>query len=279
MVLIPHKGNQYRPHIIRRHGLVAVLLIVIAVQVGYNTITQGSVLGQVNQITQSELLQDTNQQRSTKGLPNLTANPELTRAAAAKGKDMLARQYWAHDAPDGTLPWKWIADTGYDYDYAGENLARNFTTNNGVMTAWMNSAEHRDNIMSPHYTDVGFGVVDGVLNGKATTLVVALYASPSVGSVKGIVATKKVSAVPMTAQSIGPLSRLGIAVQSLTPAAIGAAVLLVVVAGLALLAHTYRHKLPKPLQNSWYRHHGAYKAIGLLSLTVFVITLYGGGQI
>lgn len=280
MAMVPHKGNQYRPHIIRRHGLVAVLLLVIALQVGYNTVTQGSVLGRVNEITPSDLLTDTNNERTSKGLPVLSANPELTQAATLKAKDMFARQYWAHDAPDGTLPWKWIADTGYNYDYAGENLARNFTTNNGVMTAWMHSAEHKDNILSPHYDDVGFAVVDGDLNGKPTTLVVAMYASSSTGVVKGVTTSaSNVNAAPVTAEAIDPLSRLGVAVQSFTPAAIGAVFLLLVVAAVAFVAHLYRKKLPKKLQKSWYRHHGAYKTLGLLSVTVFIFVLYGTGQI
>lgn len=278
MTLVPHKANQYRPHIIRRHGLVAVLLLVIALQLGYNTFAHGSVLGKVNEITPTELLQSTNKERSTKGLPDLSSNPELTRAATSKAKDMFARQYWAHDAPDGTLPWKWIADTGYNYDYAGENLARNFTTNNGVMTAWMHSAEHKDNILSPHYTDIGLAVVDGELNGKATTLVVAMYASSSTGSVKGV-ATNKVNAAPTEVGAIDPLSRIGVAVQSFTPAAIGAVIILLVVAMVAFITHLYRKKLPKKLQRSWYRHHGAYKTIGLLSITLFIFILYGAGQI
>lgn len=276
--LIPHKGNQYRPHIIRRYGLVTVLLLVILLQAGYNTVTQGSVLGQINEVAPSELLRATNEERAKKGLPELSASVALTKAATAKAKDMFARQYWAHDAPDGTLPWKWIADAGYDYDYAGENLARNFSTNSGVMTAWMHSAEHKDNILSPHYSDIGIAAIDGELNGKPTTLVVALYASQNTGVVKGA-AAKTVSASPPTAESIGPISRLGIAIQSFTPAVIGSIAILLVATIAAFTAHLYRNKLPKKLRRSWYRHHGAYKTIGLLSITMFMFVLYGSGQI
>lgn len=277
-ILVPHKGNQYRPHIVRRYGLATVLLLVVMLQVGYNTLTHGSVLGQVNEVAPSELLRATNDERAAKGLPVLSTSPALTKAAVAKARDMLARQYWAHNAPDGTLPWKWIADTGYDYDYAGENLARNFSTNSGVMTAWMHSAEHKDNILSPHYTDVGIAVIDGDLLGRPTTLVVALYASPNTGVVMG--ATAKTTNAPLTTtESIGPISRLGIAVQSFTPAVIGSIVILLIATIAAFMAHVYRNKLPKKLRQSWYRHHGAYKTIGLLSITMFMFVLYGSGQI
>lgn len=277
MAAVPHKANQYRPHLIRRYGLAAVLMCVIAAQLCYNTVTQGSVLGQVNDINTSVLLADTNHERIKQGLPELAVDASLTKAANLKAKDMFARQYWAHNAPDGTQPWKWMTDSGYNYDYAGENLARNFTTNGGVMTAWMNSPEHKDNILGPHYTNVGFAVVDGKLDGKQTTLVVAMYADPTLASVKG--ATVSQVEAPPTNTSIGPLSRVGIAVQSLTPAAIGSIIVLIVVAAIAFTAHMYRRKLPKKLRQSWYRHHGAYKTIGLMSMVAFIFVLYSGGQI
>jgi len=56
-------------------------------------------------------------------------------------------------------------------------------------------------------------------------------------------------------------------------------VLIALAAGVALAAHAYRRKLPKTLRQSWYRHHGLYKAAGMMSLGVMVIFLSGGGQI
>jgi hypothetical protein len=48
----------------------------------------------------------------------------------------------------------------------------------GVVTAWMNSPTHRDNILKKEYTDVGFAIVNGVLNGEETTLVVQMFGKP-----------------------------------------------------------------------------------------------------
>ena len=85
---------------------------------------------------------------------------------------MFSKDYWAHNAPDGTTPWVFIKNTGYNYIYAGENLARGFNSASDVINAWMNSPEHRQNVLSPNYQNVGFAVATGTLSGEDTVLVV-----------------------------------------------------------------------------------------------------------
>ena len=48
----------------------------------------------------------------------------------------------------------------------------------GVMKAWLDSTTHRDNLLRKEYADVGFAVVNGVLNGEETTLVVQMFGKP-----------------------------------------------------------------------------------------------------
>jgi hypothetical protein len=90
---------------------------------------------------------------------------------------MFSKDYWAHNAPDGTTPWVFIKGAGYNYIYAGENLARGFSSAQDVITAWMNSPEHRQNVLSPNYQNVGFAVSTGKLNGEDTVLVVEMLGS------------------------------------------------------------------------------------------------------
>lgn len=99
----------------------------------------------------------------------------MSQAAAAKAKHMFLNNYWAHTAPDGTTPWDFINGAGYVYSVAGENLAKNFSNSQGVVGAWMNSSSHRENILRSQYADIGFAVVNGVLNGEETTLVVQMF--------------------------------------------------------------------------------------------------------
>lgn len=194
-----------------------------------------------------------------------------------KVRDMFEQQYWAHVAPNGSTPWSWFSKAGYDYAFAGENLAKNFTTTGAAMTAWMASPAHRDNILNTNYTDVGFAVMDGVLNGRNTTLVVALYAQPA-ESVAGATLVKDTAAA-LQNPNIGFIAQFGVALQSMTPAVLGSTVLLFIVAIIALTAHTYRRQLPVAVRRSWRYHHGLYKAVGLTSMIVAVVTLYSGGQI
>jgi len=276
MAIVPHKKNDYRPHLIRRYGLVAIVFVVAGLQFGYNAATTGSVLGRESTVTIGSLLDETNKARSNDGEPALGLNKQLSQAAYLKAQDMFAKQYWAHNAPDGTQPWKWFGDVKYNYAEAGENLAKNFSTSGTVVSAWLASPAHRANVLKSDYKDVGFAVVDGVLNNKQTSLVVAMYGQPAESAVAG--AETKFSQPPV-AMAISPIAQFGLALQSIGPAALGGLVLIALAAGVALAAHAYRRKLPKTLRQSWYRHHGLYKAAGMMSLGVMVIFLSGGGQI
>jgi hypothetical protein len=112
----------------------------------------------------------------------LALNAQLDSAAQTKANDMAARDYWSHNTPDGKTPWTFIAAAGYQYQTAGENLAYGFGTAGDTITGWMNSPEHRANILNSSYRDVGFGIVNipSYQNSGPETLVVAMYASPAV---------------------------------------------------------------------------------------------------
>lgn len=275
LAIVPHKNNDYRPHLIRRYGLIAIVFIVIGLQLGYNGAQTGNVLGRESDITISALCEQTNQARTDVGESTLKLNDKLNQAAYLKAQDMFADQYWAHVAPDGTQPWKWLTDVGYNYNEAGENLAKGFTSTEAVMTAWMNSEEHKANILRAGYQDVGFAVVSGELGGEQTILVVALYGSPAESAALGAqsVATGNASG------STGILTKVVVAIQSMTPAGIACLVLILFAIIVAIWAHIRSSKLPKKLRRSWYRHHGMYKTLGLMSLAVVVIFLYSSGQI
>lgn len=284
MTLIPHGANQYRPHLIRAHGLAVMAVLILGLQLIYSLTTGGAVLGVHQTISASDLYQQTNAQREANKLPDLQLSDQLSKAALLKAQNMFKEQYWAHTAPDGTTPWHWFGVVGYNYTYAGENLAKDFVSAGGVMAAWMASPDHRANILNTHYTQVGFAVVDGTLDGQATTLVVALYGQPI--SVLAASSAQKVpvgggnsGAEPATGQQVSPWTRLVAAASSFTPVALVTLLLLTLAAIVAALAHLYRNKLPKQLRQSWYRHHGLYKLVGLLSLAIMVISLYSGGQI
>ncbi len=108
-----------------------------------------------------------NKERSYYGLPPLKSDPDLNHAAKMKSRDMLNRNYFEHYAL-GLTPWDFINNAGYKYLYAGENLAMDFATSEGMFKAWMNSDLHRDNILNPNFEDMGIGVIKGAYTENGT---------------------------------------------------------------------------------------------------------------
>ncbi|MFZ3069369.1 MAG: CAP domain-containing protein [Microgenomates group bacterium] len=99
-----------------------------------------------------------NKERVAVGLKPLTENKLLDESAKAKACDMRDNNYFEHVSPDGKQPWYFIKKAGYDYYHAGENIARDYNNSTKrTATAYMNSEEHRDNILDPAYTEVGIG--------------------------------------------------------------------------------------------------------------------------
>lgn len=156
------------------------------------------VLGYASNINMEDLLKYTNRRRASEGLNSLTVDTRLMEAAQRKASHMFINNYWAHIAPDGTDPWSFIIGADYDYIYAGENLAKNFSTSKDVVEAWYNSPSHRENLLSDKYSDVGFAAVNGVLDGYETTLVVQMFGKtrnfPAQIAVKGV--DDKITAIP-----------------------------------------------------------------------------------
>ena len=170
---IPSKDNGYKPFLLRRAALSVYTIILLLVN------TFGGLIGipevMASSVTPSNIITLTNQQRTASGLNTLNVDSRLTVAAQAKANNMFEEQYWDHFGPNGETPWMFISQAGYQYVYAGENLAKGFRTAEGIHEAWMASPTHRDNIMSGNYKDIGVAVVDGILLGKQTTLVVQMF--------------------------------------------------------------------------------------------------------
>ncbi len=139
-----------------------------------------NVLAFATEMSSASLLDETNRQRQVNNAGTLELNEQLQAAARAKAEDMAERNYWSHETPDGDQPWKFIEESGYQYIKAGENLAYGFMSSSQTVNGWMNSESHRENMLDPAFTEVGFGYVNavGFQNSNEETIVVALYAQP-----------------------------------------------------------------------------------------------------
>ncbi len=128
----------------------------------------------------TDVIQATNQVRQTAGVPVLSPDNRLQRAAQMKADDMATHGYFAHTSPSGLSPWYWFDRVGYAFTEAGENLAKDFSDVSGLLQGWMASPIHRDNIMASKYTDIGVGVATGIIEGQTSTVVVQLFGNRGV---------------------------------------------------------------------------------------------------
>lgn len=127
------------------------------------------------EINSSNIINLTNRERSRNNIQILTENSELASAADSKANDMLNNRYFEHFSPDGKTPWNFIKGNNYDYRFAGENLAMDFKTSEGIHNAWMKSGSHKKNILNSNYEEIGIGIVKGDFNGNETTMVVQMF--------------------------------------------------------------------------------------------------------
>lgn len=173
---IPNDSNKFHPHSTRHYALLfyTILFLVLNLLVfPVFGIKSGHVIA--SDLDANEIIQLTNKEREQRGLKQLINNPLLEKAAKEKGRDMFAKQYWNHYGPSGESPWNFIINSNYDYIYAGENLAKDFSNNSDVISAWMNSPTHKANILNTNFQEIGIAIVNGSLNGKETTIIVQLF--------------------------------------------------------------------------------------------------------
>ncbi|MED4780108.1 CAP domain-containing protein [Brevibacillus choshinensis] len=102
-----------------------------------------------------------NQERAKAGLKPLELDASLNKVAQAKAADMSNNNYFDHTSPTYGSPFDMMKQFGVSYMTAGENIAMGQHTADEVMTQWMNSEGHRQNIMNPSFTKIGVGFVNG----------------------------------------------------------------------------------------------------------------------
>jgi uncharacterized protein YkwD len=109
-----------------------------------------------------------NAQRTARGLGRLRAQPLLTQAASRYARLMVRQRFFDHTSPGGSTMLSRIKSTTYLRDVVswtvGENLAwgtGEMATPRATVQAWMRSADHRANLLSRSFADVGIGIAQG----------------------------------------------------------------------------------------------------------------------
>ena len=128
------------------------------------------------------VLQQLNQIRTAHGLVALRADRELDASAAQHTREMGSAGYFEHNSVDGTVFWKriqhWYDSTDYGYWSVGENLLWSSPDVDAseALKLWMNSPEHRANILSPRWRSIGvsamhFAAAAGPYGGQPVTII------------------------------------------------------------------------------------------------------------
>lgn len=201
--LIPHEGNDYRPHLLQRGAMILMLVLIMLsfLAANFQALLWQSSDWLVGAVLPAVVVDLTNTERVDLALPKLTRNPVLDEAATLKAQDMAKNSYFSHDSPTGVTPWHWFKEVGYTFAHAGENLAVYFSDSSEVVEAWMNSPTHRANIVGSQYREIGVGVARGTYDGFDTVFVVQLFGTPAIPVVSEVAAP-----LPVVTEAPLPLS-------------------------------------------------------------------------
>lgn len=191
--VVPHERNHYQPHLLHHRTLVVLSVLLVTVKITSFSLLEFAPGAEVvaSAITQESVLELTNRSRVAASIPPLTYNTTLEKAAQLKADDMLARQYFAHNTPDGKTPWTFFDRVGYAYLSAGENLAVHFSDVEPLQDAWMNSPGHRANILNSTFKEMGVGIARGTFEGHESVFVVEEFGNPAVVTASAEVALAK----------------------------------------------------------------------------------------
>ncbi len=201
-LFIPHDKNDYKPHFFRELSVAIILfgsMFLLGASFGSSFLIHKTVEGA--SIAADVLIDLTNEDRIAFNEAPLIKNKKLDEAAALKGQDMSNKGYFAHTSPEGITPWYWFKQAKYDFLYAGENLAINFTEAQDVENAWLNSPAHRANLLSVKFHEIGIATVEGIYNNNPTIFVVQMFGTPAVAETALTEDTNKVKEVSETTQN------------------------------------------------------------------------------
>jgi len=162
-----------------KKGFSGILGIVIIAIVGCILFSPWFYLKYMVVLSKDKIIYETNLQRMANGLPILNENKKLNEIAEAKVYDMFRNQYFEHISPDGVAPEQLALSYGYDYSFHGENLILgNFFTEKKIVQNWMNSPDHRKNILNENFTEIGVSFIKENYKGKIVWIGVQEFGSP-----------------------------------------------------------------------------------------------------
>lgn len=269
-----HYLKTYHPY------LPMLLLVVIGLAVNVFWTSKLNVLGAATNVTAESLLAGTNAERYRHRQSSLSINQELNAAAQSKANDMVAKNYWSHNAPDGRTPWAFITKAGYDYQAAGENLAYGFTNAEAAVTGWMNSPEHRANLLNNSYQDVGFGIATAkdFRGDGPVTVIVALYGNPTFPGAAAALGRNNILSSAQSAPPLRSVARIQLLTDGTAPwSAIVITAAAVAAFGMIAVRHWYAWRRMLTNGEAFIVHHKYLDVLFIgIAVAAYVLTRSAG---
>ena len=110
---------------------------------------------------EQQLFAEVNRVRAQHHLIPLSRRSDLDQVAAAHSIDMARRGYFSHESPEGANPVDRIETAGIsDMTLAAENLGltRASDPTLAIVRSWLNSPDHRRNLLAPAMNSTGVGI-------------------------------------------------------------------------------------------------------------------------
>lgn len=115
------------------------------------------IASQSNSSYEGRVVQLVNVEREKNGLPALALVNSISNVARAKSQDMADNNYFAHQSPTYGSAGDMLLRFGVTWSVWGENIASGQSTPEQVVSEWMASPSHRQNILSPNFVFIGVG--------------------------------------------------------------------------------------------------------------------------
>jgi len=103
------------------------------------------------EVNSDSLLDVVNRVRAANGCNEPLIVNDSLQTAAQERAEYVADGHWYHDGYIETVK------KYYRYSKLGENLARDFSTDEAIVTAWLNSPKHKENLINCRYKEIGIG--------------------------------------------------------------------------------------------------------------------------
>lgn len=141
-------------------GIVLFVILLPGVLALFTSANYAGVEGGLDKEAAQHIVDLTNAIRRKRSLAPLSVDPRLTLAAERHAQAMAQQHRFDHVGPDGSTIDRRVEAAGYlDWASLGENLAMGTgpTIPVDIVSAWMDSARHRDNLLSPILREIGVG--------------------------------------------------------------------------------------------------------------------------